>query len=372
MDYLADRTNVVDASAIRRIWQMAATMSDPVDFSIGAPDFGPPDDVKAEAIKAIEQDHNGYTLTAGIDPLRSALGRGFSESFGWSDPQVLITSGLSGALLLLVMATVNAGDEVIMPDPYFVSYRHLVNLMGGKCVFVDTYPDFRLRSDAIEAAITDKTKLIMLNTPGNPTGAVLPESEVKAIADVARKHDVLVATDEIYWEFCYDEPPTSIASFYENSVVMRGFSKSYGVPGWRLGCVAVPDHLGELLNRMATLQQYTFVCAPHPFQIAAVKALDCDMSDQIAAYRRKRDLIYEGLKGDFEIVQPKGAFYAFVAAPGGDATAFVQEAIKKSVLVIPGSVFSQQDTHFRLSYATADSQIEKGVDRLCRLAKSMA
>lgn len=369
MDYIADRTKLINASDIRRIWQLAATMTDPVDFSIGAPDFPAPEKIKRAAIEAIEADKNGYTLTTGIEPLREMLADQTREAFGWSNPQVMVTGGVSGALLLLLMATVNPGDEVLIGDPYFVSYKHLVNLCGGKCVFIDTYDDFQLRPADIAKKITDKTKLLLLNTPANPTGAVLSDEELKAIAALAKKHDLLIASDEIYWEFCYDGPASSIASYYDNTVIMRGFSKSYGIPGWRLGYVAMPDTLTDVLEQMATLQQYTFVCAPHPLQIAAQTAMQTDMSEQITAYCRKRDLIYEGLKDDFEIVKPKGAFYAFVAAPGGDAGTFVPEAIKNNVLVIPGSVFSQRNTHFRISYATPDEQIKKGIDRLVQMVK---
>jgi len=368
MDYIADRMKVVDASGIRRIWQMAATMRDPVDFSIGEPDFNTPEQLKTAAIEAIGQDHNNYTVTAGIQPLRDELAGQLSGEFGWNKPVVLISSGLSGALLLSLMTTVNAGDEVLIPDPYFVSYRHLVNLLGGKCVFIDTYPDFQIDAAKVKAQITERSKILILNSPSNPTGVVYQAEVLKALAQVAGEYELLVFSDEIYREFSYDGPAESIAKYYENTVVMRGFSKTYGVPGWRLGYVGVPEHLTELFEQMATLQQYTFVCAPHPFQLAALKALQCDISSNIADYRRKRDMIYAGLKGAFELVCPGGAFYAFVKALGGNAREFVTEAIKNDVLIIPGSVFSERDSHFRISYATSDDMIAKGIERLCRLA----
>ena len=349
---------------------MAASMKDPVNFSIGEPDFDAPERVKAAAIQAIQDGRNKYTVTSGLPELREALANRIEAEFGWSNPAVLVTSGLSGALQLSIMAAVNADDGVLIPDPYFVIYRHIVNLLGGRCEFIDTYPDFALTSERLKKSISRKSKILFVNSPSNPTGAVYSEEHLQQVSEVAKKHNLLLLSDEIYRDFSYDGPVSSIGRFYENTLVMRGFSKSYGVPGWRLGYVAAPEHLSDLVEAMATLQQYTFVCAPQPFQIAAIEALHMDITCHINDYRRKRDLFYDGMKDRFDLVKPAGAFYAFVKAPGGEATAFVEQAIKHDVLVIPGSVFSERDTHFRVSFATSDAQIKKGVGRLCKLCNS--
>ena len=367
LEYIADRLNCVEASGIRRVWQMALKMKDPVNFSIGEPDFATPEPVKAAAIEAIRNNRNSYTLTTGLPELREALAGEMEKVYGWNDPAVLITCGLSGALTLGLMAVVNPGDGVLIPDPYFVSYKHLTRLQGGQCQYLDMYPEFQLSPELIERNVSKNSKLLLLNSPANPTGKVNSPKELQDIAAVAKKHQLLVFSDEIYREFSYDRPAASIGSYYENTVILRGFSKSYSVPGWRLGYAAAPSHLAGLLDAMATLQQYTFVCAPHPFQAAAVKALGCDISGEIAAYRRKRDMIYEGLKAKFELERPEGAFYAFVKAPGGLGREFVEKALQKEVVVIPGSVFSQHDTHFRISYATSDRKIQEGIERLCKL-----
>jgi aspartate aminotransferase/aminotransferase len=369
---IAQRMSCIEASGIRRIWQMAANMKDPVNFSIGEPDFAAPAAVKQAAIEAIQADRNSYTVTAGLPALRQEIARRIEQEFGWQDPVVLITAGLSGALVLALMATVDPGDGVIIPDPYFVSYRHLTNLQGGVCQFVDTYPDFRLTDDRLRAAITGRTKVLLVNSPANPTGAVCTEAQLRAVGEAAHQADLLVISDEIYRDFNFDArgPAPSVAHHCRNTLVLRGFSKSLGVPGWRLGYVAAPKSLAHVIDAMATLQQYTFVCAPHPFQHAALAGLDVDMSGPLAAYRRKRDLVYEGLRDHFELIRPQGAFYAFVRAPGGQATPFVERAIGEQVLVIPGWVFSEQDTHFRISYATSDEQIRRGVQRLRQLAES--
>jgi len=364
---LADRTSKIDASGIRKVFALAASLEDPVNFSIGQPDFDVPEELKDEAIKAIKAGYNKYSLTAGDNLLKEKIAEQVKGEFGWANPAVLVTSGLSGALLLSFMALVNPGDEVIIPDPYFVIYKHIVNMLGGRCVFVDSYPDFKLPVEKIGRAITDKTKLIILNSPCNPTGVAYSEEQIKALAQIAAEKDIPVITDEIYERFCYDANCPSIANYYDKTLLMRGFSKTYAMTGWRLGFVATHESLTEVIEQMTKIQQYTFVCAPTPFQKAAIAALKFDVSHLVDAYRKKRDLLYEGLKDKFELVKPGGAFYAFVKAPTGSATKFVEKAIANNVLIIPGNVFSEKDTHFRISYATSDEKIEQGVDILRKL-----
>ena len=177
--------------------------------------------------------------------------------------------------MLAILAMVNPGDEVIVFDPYFVMYPALVGMVGGKCVMVDTYPDFRIDPARVAAAITPRTKLILLNSPANPTGAVAGEADVRALAELAAKHNIALVSDEIYREFCYDAPLASPTRWNDQTIVIDGFSKTYGVTGWRLGFVHGP---AAIIDKLTMLQQYTFVCAPHPLQFAAVAALDVDMS----------------------------------------------------------------------------------------------
>jgi len=365
---LADRTSKIDASGIRKVFALAEKMKDPVNFSIGQPDFDVPEPLKEEAIKAIRAGQNKYSQTAGDTQLKEKIAGLVKKEFAWDRPEVLVTSGVSGGLLLAFMALVNPGDEVIIPDPYFVMYKHLVNLLGGKCVFVDSYPTFELPVETISRAITSKTKMIIINSPCNPTGAVYPKEQIKALAKIAEEKDVLVITDEIYDKFCYEGECPSIANYYRKVLLLRGFSKSYAMTGWRLGFAAADETLKDVIEQMTKIQQYTFVCAPTPFQKAAMAAMDYDMGKFVKAYRKKRDLIYEGLKDKFEMVKPGGAFYAFVKAPAGEATKFVEKAIANNVLIIPGNVFSEKDTHFRISYATSNEKIEQGIKILRSLA----
>jgi aspartate/methionine/tyrosine aminotransferase len=365
MDFLAQRTSRIDASGIRKVFALAADLENPINLSIGQPDYDVDDAVKDVAIEAIRAGHNQYTQTWGIEALREAASAYYEGKFGVPLENVMITSGVSGGLYLALMATVDPGDEVIFADPYFVMYKHLVNVLGGVPVMVDTYPNFKLTPAAVEAALTPRSKLLIVNSPSNPTGVTLSPEELQALAECGRRNDLLVITDEIYEGLCYDEAPASMAGMLDNLIVLNGFSKMAGMTGWRVGYAAGPE---AIIQQMNTLQQYTFVCAPSFAQHAAVKALDADMSEKIKAYTRKRDLIYEGLRKSFEVVKPGGAFYIFPKAPNGDGERFVAKAIENNVLIIPGTVFSEQNTHFRISFAADEDTIRQGIDVLNRLA----
>ena len=365
---IADRMAGMDASGIRKVFDLAAKLKDPINLSIGQPDFDVPEPAKELAIQAIRDGLNKYTQTQGTAQLRQAIAQLCRQEFGWGDDrQYLVTSGVSGALVLAFLTLVNPGDEVILADPYFVMYKHLVQLCGGRCAFIDTYPDFKIDAARVEAAITPRTRLLLVNSPGNPAGQVYTRAELEALADVARRHNLLVISDEIYNLFCYDRPFASMAAAYENTLLMRGFSKSYAMTGWRLGWCAGP---AKIIEKMTMLQQYTFVCAPSMAQAGAVLALELDMSPQIAAYKRKRDLVQQALGPALGLVQPAGSFYAFVPAPAGmTGSEFVAKAIQNNVLVIPGNVFSQRDTHVRVAYTVSDDRLRQGLDILVKLAK---
>jgi aspartate aminotransferase/aminotransferase len=364
---IAERLEHLDASGIRKVFDLAAKLKDPINLSIGQPDFDVPDVAKRAAMDAIEAGRNKYTQTQGSADLRAAVIDACRREFGWDDDRgYLITSGTSGGLVLAILTLVNPGDEVVFVDPFFVMYSHLVHLAGGVPVPVDTYPDFRPAPDRIAEAITDKTRLLIINSPTNPTGTVYTQQELRDIAEIARRRDLLVISDEIYDRFCYDGPFVSMAAAYENTLLLRGFSKTYAMTGWRVGWCAGPK---PVVEKMTMLQQYSFVCAPAPAQAGALAALDADMSPQIAEYKRKRDLVCEMLGEAFGLVKPEGAFYAFVPAPGGDATAFVKRAIESNVLVIPGNVFSTKNTHFRLAYTVNEQRLTEGLSVLAALAK---
>ncbi|MGE3316432.1 MAG: pyridoxal phosphate-dependent aminotransferase [Planctomycetaceae bacterium] len=364
--WIADRMHRIDASGIRKVFDLAAKMKDPINLSIGQPHFDTPDVIKQAMNKAVAEGRNAYSQTQGIAPLLERLQAQVNAEFGHSDRKVFITSGTSGGLMLTLSVLVNPGDEVIFFDPYFVMYKHLTTLAGGTPVIIDTYPDFRIDLDKVRAAITPRTKAITFNSPCNPTGRVATSEEIQGLAKLAAERDVPLLSDDIYRSFSYDRPFESPASYNDQTIVIDGFSKSHSMTGWRLGFAHGPEHV---IQQMIKLQQFTFVCAPHPVQWAGVAALDYDISDRVDEYRRKRDFMVKELKSDFEIGDAGGAFYLFVKAPWGTASEFVAEAIRNDLLIIPGNVFSQRDSHFRISYAAEDRTLERGVEVLKRLAR---
>ena len=310
--WIAERMEHFDSSGIRKVFDLAAAMTDPINLSIGQPDFAVPAAVQEAAVRAIRENKNGYSPTQGIGALREKLQDRVREQYAHEMREVFVTSGTSGGLVLALLALVNPGDEVIVFDPYFVMYKSLVGLTGGTCVLVDTYPDFRIDLDRVAAAMTKRTKAILFNSPANPTGAAASEEEVRGLARLAAERNIALISDEIYSLFQYDQPFISPAAYNPQTLVIDGFSKSYGMTGWRLGFAHGPR---EIIQQMIKLQQYTFVCAPQPMQWAGIAALDVDMQPHIDDYRRKRDLILSGLSEDYEVTRPGGAFYVFPKAP---------------------------------------------------------
>lgn len=367
--WIADRMSTFDSSGIRKVFDLASQLADPIDLSIGQPDFVVPEPIRAAAIDAINAGKNGYALTQGMPSLRERLQQQVDDSYRHPDRKLFVTSGTSGGLMLALMTLVNPGDEVVIFDPFFVMYPALVGVVGGTPVYVDTYPDFRIDVDRVRDVLTDRTKVILVNSPANPTGAVANATDLQALAELAAQRNIALVSDEIYRDFCYDAPFSSPAEHNPDTLVIDGYSKTYAMTGWRVGFAHGPS---AIIDQMIKLQQYTFVCAPHPFQIAAAAALDVDMQPHFDAYRAKRDRLAAGLRDDFQLTLPGGAFYAFPKVPWGTGTEFVTAAISAGLLAIPGNVFSRADTHFRLSYAATDQTIDRGVEVLTRLARAGA
>jgi aspartate aminotransferase/aminotransferase len=364
--WIAERTTTFDASGIRKVFDLAAKLKDPINLSIGQPDFDVPTEVQDAAVEAIRSGKNAYSPTQGIGPLREAIKQEVDSKYGHPDREVFVSSGTSGGLMLAMLSMVNPGDEVIYLDPFFVMYPALLKMCGGVAVPVDAYPDFQLDPDKIANAITPRTKMILVNSPANPTGVTATAEQLEAVAKLAAEKNIALLSDEIYSRCMYDEPFVSPAEFNPETIVIDGFSKSHAMTGWRVGFVHGPS---EIISTMLKIQQYSFVCAPQPAQWGALRAMDVSLSGHLEDYRRKRDLICEGLAERFEFTTPGGAFYLFPKAPGGQGgEAFVHRAIERGLLVIPGKIFSARDTHFRVSFAAANETIEKGVRLLNELA----
>jgi aspartate aminotransferase/aminotransferase len=367
---ISARAGAFDSSGIRKVFDLAARLEDPINLSIGQPDFEMPPAAREAAKAAIDAGRNGYTPTQGIASLRQRLEEQVQRELGQPDRRLCVTSGSSGALVLALMALIDPGDEVILFEPAFVMYRPLVEFLGGRCVVIDTSPSFRIDLDQVAAAMTPATRVILLNTPANPTGVVADAETVRGLATLAESHGVTLISDELYRSYCYDSPFASPALHSESVVVIDGFSKSHAMTGWRVGWVHGPK---PIVDACTMLQQYTFVCAPQAGQWAAIAALDCPMDLPLAECRRKRDRLMAGLKGHYRFVQPGGAFYLYPEAPGGSGKAFADRAVEREkLLVVPGSVFGRADSHFRIAYTVSDAMLDRGIAALQRLASSYA
>ena len=364
--HLSGRVTNVRPSGVRKIFDLAAKVKNPVNLSIGEPDFDIPDEIKEEGIKWIRAGFNKYTPSGGIPDLREKILYNLKGK-GINCDDVIITAGATGGILLSFLVTLDPGDEVIIPDPYFVLYEYQLILLGGKPVFVDTYPDFSLKEEVLRQAITDKTKAILINSPNNPTGAVYSKEELEMVARVAREKDLLIFSDDIYDRFIFEEDLKNnyLGQLYEKTLTIGGFSKTWAMTGWRIGFVAGPK---EIIQTMITNQQYVFSSINSIAQKAGLFALDYNTDSLIETFKKRRDLMYEGLKDKYEVAKPKGAYYIFPRVPGDDGDAFVEKALEKNLFVIPGSVFSRRKSHVRISFASSEENVLKGIEILRSLA----
>ena len=359
---ISRRASAFDSSGIRKAFDLAAKLDDPINLAIGQPDFAMP----AAALAAIDAGKSGYTQTQGIPQLRERLEGAVRGELGDPERKLCVTSGSSGALVLVLMALIDPGDEVILFEPAFVMYRPLVEFLGGTCVIVDTSPSFSIDVEQVAAAITPRTKAILLNTPSNPTGFVAPLDTVRDLARLAEQTGVTLISDELYRSYSYDEPFHSPAAHSDRVVVIDGFSKSHAMTGWRVGWVHGP---AEIIDACTMLQQYTFVCAPQAGQWGAIAAFDAPMDIPLAECKRKRDKLMAGIAGHYRFVKPGGAFYLYPEAPGGSGKRFADAAAEQEkLIVVPGSVFGAADTHFRIAYTVTDRTLDRGIAALLRLA----
>jgi aspartate aminotransferase/aminotransferase len=360
------RASAFDSSGIRKAFDLAARLDDPINLAIGQPDFAMPVAACEAAKAAIDAGKSGYTQTQGIPQLRERLEGAVRDELGQPGRKLCVTSGSSGALVLVLMAMIDPGDEVILFEPAFVMYRPLVEFLGGRCVIVDTSPSFSIDVERVAAAITPRTKAILLNTPSNPTGFVAPLETVRDLARLAEQTGVTLISDELYRSYCYDEPFHSPAAHSDAIVVIDGFSKSHAMTGWRVGWVHGP---AEIIDACTMLQQYTFVCAPQIGQWGAIAAIDAPMDVPLSECKRKRDKLMAGIAGHYSFVKPGGAFYLYPEAPGGSGKRFAEIAAEQEkLIVVPGSVFGAADTHFRIAYTVSDRTLDRGIAALIRLA----
>jgi len=362
---ISRRAQKIGASGIRRMFDLGRRLPDALDFSIGQPDFGPPVAALEGAARALRGGQNRYTVTQGLPALNEAVLDLVEARTGRRPEASLITAGVAGGLVLGLMTLLEPDQQALIPDPYFVCYDNLLKMVAGGPAFYDLYPDFQATEEALEAGFGPKVGALLVNTPSNPTGRTLQTEELAAVARFAKKHALPVISDEIYEAFSYEGQAPSMWSFYEDTLLLGGFSKALGMPGWRLGYAVGPE---DVIDKMRTLQQFSYVCAPAPLQWGALAALKEDFGPHLAAYRQKRDLLLELLGEAFHLAPPTGAFYVFPKVPGGESgTAFMERALKRRLLVVPGAAFSRRDTHFRLSYALPDARLRQGAAELLKL-----
>ncbi len=381
-NFVSQKIAAVPPSGIRRFFDIAATMDDVISLGIGEPDFATPEPIIQAGIAALQRGETHYTSNSGLMELRRAIANHLDRTYGQTyNPasEILITVGVSEALYLAFAATLNPGDEVIIPEPCFVSYAPEVAFAGGVPVTVPTSAEngWQVTAADIEAAVTERTKAVLIGYPNNPTGAVMSRERLNAIAAVVKRHDLLVVSDELYDRLVYDAEHVcfpSLPGMYSRTILLMGFSKAEAMTGWRVGYAAGP---AEILGMMRRVHQYTIMCAPTVSQYAALAALEVGepyVQEMRAEYDRRRRLIVNGLNElGLTCVEPQGAFYAFpsIAITGMDENEFAERLLEEErVAVVPGSAFGEAGRGYvRCSYATAYEKIEEALERLHRFVQ---
>ncbi len=387
MDYskLLSKTVVeLQPSGIRKFFDMLSGRGDVVALTVGQPDFATPWHVRETGIISLERGYTYYTSNAGTVPLRRELSSYMKRRFGLCyDPmtEIVVTVGGSEAIDLAIRATVEPGDEVIIPEPSFVCYEPITRLCGGIPVPVTTLPenDFKLTADQLKAAVTPKTKLLVLPYPNNPTGAVMTADELLPLREVLKGTNVAVLSDEIYSELTYGYRHTSIATLpgmAERCIVVNGFSKAYAMTGWRLGFVCAPP---EITKQMLKIHQYAIMCAPTTSQLAAVEALkngDPDIEMMRAEYDKRRKYIVEELNRiGLPCFEPKGAFYVFpyIGGFGMSSEQFCERLLNEGkVAIVPGTAFGKGgEGYARISYAYSVKHITEAIERIERFVSEL-
>ena len=375
--FISEKVREIPPSGIRKFFDLVLEMDDVISLGVGEPDFVTPWHIREACIYSLEKGFTSYTSNLGLLELRELISKCYIKDYGIDyNPknEILVTTGVSEAADLAFRAVTNPGDEVIIPEPCYVSYKPSVSLAGGVPVPVPTYRDdeFRVTADQIEKSITKKTKALVLSYPNNPTGAVMGRKDLEEIADVVNENDIAVISDEVYARLTYDGAHTcfsSLSRMKERSIILNGFSKSHAMTGLRLGYAAGS---GELIAAMTKIHQYAMLCAPITAQMGAIEALkngDGEMQKMVREYNRRRRLIVGGLnKLGLDCFEPGGAFYAFpsIKSTGLTSEEFAGRLLKEEkVAVVPGNVFGDcGEGYLRCSYATSHEELVKALARI--------
>lgn len=381
-DPLSEKVKVIKPSGIRKFFDIVSEMPDAISLGVGEPDFETPWHIREEGIYSLERARTHYTSNAGLKELKEEIAlylkRRFALSYNPAN-EVLVTVGGSEAIDVAMRAMLNPGDEVLIPQPSYVAYLPCTTLADGVPVIIDLQEknQFKLTAEELEAAITPKTKILVLPFPNNPTGSVMDRSDLEKIAEVILRHDLWVVSDEIYSELSYQEDHVSIASLpgmAERTIVINGFSKSYAMTGWRLGYAAGP---ANVISQMTKIHQFCIMCAPTTSQFAAVEALrngDPDVAHMKETYnQRRRYLMYAMREMGLDCFEPFGAFYIFpnISRFGMTSDEFATKLLmKEQVAVVPGTAFGDCGEGFvRISYAYSLERLKKAMERISRFIK---
>ncbi len=380
---LSDTLKCIKPSGIRKFFDLLADMGDVTALTVGQPDFVTPWHIREAAIQSLERGHTYYTSNSGLVELRDEITKYMLRRFDleYERDQVLVTVGGSEAIDVAVRSLVNPGDEVIVPMPSFVCYEPIARMAGAKVVVINTKAEngFKLTADELRCAITEKTKLLVLPYPNNPTGAVLDREDLEELAAVLRETNIAILSDEIYAELTYGKKHISIASIdgmKERTIIASGFSKAYAMTGWRLGYILGPK---AWIKQMTKLHQYAIMCAPTMSQFAAVEALregDSDIADMRAEYDRRRSFIYDGLREiGIPVQMPEGAFYIYpyIGAYGLSSEEFCERLLREEkCAIVPGTAFGEcGEGYARISYAYSVKHIEEALEKIKRFVDKL-
>ncbi|MHB0998158.1 MAG: aminotransferase class I/II-fold pyridoxal phosphate-dependent enzyme [Armatimonadota bacterium] len=383
--HISSKVSAIPASGIRKFFDIVSQMEDVISLGVGEPDFVTPWRVREAGIYSLEKGYTTYTSNYGLIQLREILASYIKKHTGASyDPQnqILVTVGVSEAIDLALRAILEGGDEVIVLEPCFVSYKPCVSLAGGVPVVVgaDHTTGFVPTPEQVEKAVTPRTRAIMISFPCNPTGAVMSRETLQDIVDIARKHDLYIITDEIYDKLIYGVEHTSVISLdgaYERTIYLNGFSKAFAMTGWRIGYAAASP---DVIEAMMKIHQYIMMCAPITAQMAAMEALkngENDTREMILQYDRRRRLIVDSLNSmGLECFEPKGAFYVFpsVKSTGMTSEEFSEKLLfEEHVAVVPGNAFGDcGEGYIRCCYATSLQNIQQAMERMSRFVKKIS
>jgi aminotransferase len=380
--YLAQRVIGLKPSGIRKFFDIVATMKDVISLGIGEPDFATPGPIVEAGIRSLQAGDTHYTSNHGVLALRQELSNYLQNKYGvYYDPatDLVITVGVSEALYLAMTAILNPGEEVIIPTPCFVAYQAEVTLAGGTPIEIPTHVEdgFQVRTKDVEAAITPRTKAILIGYPNNPTGGVATRAALLELAELAEKHDLVIVSDELYDQLVYHVPHVcfpALPNMQKRTILLGGFSKNYAMTGWRIGFAAGPT---DLIKGLVRVHQYTIMSAPTIAQMAALEAVQTGhayVEEMRAEYDRRRKLIVSGLNQiGLHTFEPHGAFYAFpdITATGMDEETFSKKLLEEErVAVVPGTAFGPGgEGYVRCSYATAYEKIEEALRRIERFMR---